>query len=777
MILRNALNIVMVFLLVFSININAEVILDGTLGTDGAITGPDFLIDADLGKQVGTNLFHSFESFNLNPIENATFTGPADISNVINRVTGGQPSFINGRLSSKIPNADIYFLNPQGVMFGQKATLDIQGSLHISTADYLKLEDGGRFDITTPANSLLTTAPPSAFGFLDAPSDIIIKNSLLHFPNREMLTQITNGENVGSNNTLSLVGGNIFIQDAQIITGGNNIHLVSVAATGEAPIESNAWTDDTFTSYGTLNIVDTGAFPRGAFGNIDASGSGGGEIFIRAGQIVLDNGWIFADTWLNQNGQGINIHADETLTMKNGSRITTAALDLTQKFNPNFIGVGGDINVSANNINIIDGSQIQSNSRTSGNSGNINLFVQNTVFLKGSITINEQQNNSGILSNTLLLGNGGEINIFSKDLIMKEGATIRGETWGIGNAGNLSINVNTLTLSDSSNINISSGFFGMVNNIDNFNTYKYWVSGFGKAGILNVTAKESIYIDSNSGFFSNTFTRGSGGLLNITTPTMKITESGTIQAGTQLFGNGGYIVLNVGSLQLTESGFITAESRGTGFAGDIVLNLNDSLTMKNSFIRTSAIKADGGNLTIKTPSYVYAVDSQITTSVSEDFGGGGNITINPEFIVMDGSTIFAKAKKGAGGNINIATTGIYNFTGESIAQIINASSEFGMDGIVTIETPDNNSDEGLFSLPTTLFDASKFINTPCAQKVAANISSFILTPSEGNSNAVGDLLSSGIALTKLNPVLVGTQKKGLTITDNYARSSFATCNL
>ncbi|MDM8562533.1 hypothetical protein QUF54_04185 [Candidatus Marithioploca araucensis] len=129
-------------------------------------------------------------------------------------------------------------------------------------------------------------------------------------------------------------------------------------------------------------------------------------------------------------------------------------------------------------------------------------------------------------------------------------------------------------------------------------------------------------------------------------------------------------------------------------------------------------------------------------------GGGGNIILNPKFVVLDGSQVFAKAKKGAGGNINLTTTGVYNFTGEAIAEIINASSEFGVDGLVTIATPDNNSDEAMFALPATIFDASALLDKPCGQRLAENLSHFIVAASEGTSNEPDDLLSSGLLLSK-----------------------------
>jgi len=109
-------------------SLNAEIVTDGTLGQQISLIGPDFQITSNLGQQDGNNLFHSFQDFNLNSLESATFSGPNNIQNVISRVTGGNPSNINGLIRSTISNADMYFLNPYGIMFGESARLDVQGA-------------------------------------------------------------------------------------------------------------------------------------------------------------------------------------------------------------------------------------------------------------------------------------------------------------------------------------------------------------------------------------------------------------------------------------------------------------------------------------------------------------------------------------------------------------------------------------------------------------------------------------------------------------------------
>ena len=146
----------------------ADVVTDGTAGPRVRLDGPDFEIGADLGTRAGRNLFHSFERFSLDAGERATFSGPDAIRNVISRVTGGERSDIDGTIRSTIPGADFYFLNPAGVLFGPNASLDVQGSFHVSTADELRFADGAMFSARDPAASSFTVAAPEAFGFLGA---------------------------------------------------------------------------------------------------------------------------------------------------------------------------------------------------------------------------------------------------------------------------------------------------------------------------------------------------------------------------------------------------------------------------------------------------------------------------------------------------------------------------------------------------------------------------------------------------------------------------------
>lgn len=301
----------------------AEVVLDGTLGPQAELAGietngwTEFKITDNLGKQIGDNLFHSFAKFNINTGEIASFSGPDTIQNVISRVTGGESSYIDGDLHSSMPNADMYLLNPAGVMFGPNAWLDIQGSLHVSTADYLRLGTEGRFDATYPERSVLTVAPPSAFGFLSespTPSGVSKQSGFLSVPRGKML---------------SFIGGDLTLQDSQFPTEygplnsymmapDGQINLVSVASSGEIPVNFTEIPNNAFAKFGKIVITDnTDGLNNSSrqFANVDVSGNGGGSIYIIGGEIVLDNGYVWADTLGNEEGQGITIKATESYTI------------------------------------------------------------------------------------------------------------------------------------------------------------------------------------------------------------------------------------------------------------------------------------------------------------------------------------------------------------------------------------------------------------------------------------------------------------------------------
>jgi filamentous hemagglutinin family protein len=172
---------------------HAQITLDGSLGPRGPLTGPHYRIGPELGQIRGSNLFHSFGEFNVPTAGSVSFAGPPTIANIVSRVTGGQPSAIDGVLRSEIAGANLFLLNPSGVLFGPNARLNVQGSFHVSTADYLRFADGAKLTAHLGQESVLTVALPAVFGFLGpTPAPITIQGSTLR---------------VAAGNALSVVGG------------------------------------------------------------------------------------------------------------------------------------------------------------------------------------------------------------------------------------------------------------------------------------------------------------------------------------------------------------------------------------------------------------------------------------------------------------------------------------------------------------------------------------------------------------------------------------------
>ena len=127
----------------------AEVTLDGSLGgtlNQAILPGNGFTYDIDesVGATRGSNLFHSFDQFNINVGEHANFSGAASIQNIIARITGGQSS-IAGKVTSSIDSSALWLVNPAGFMFSNGAVVDVGGSFNLSTTDFLQFADGARF--------------------------------------------------------------------------------------------------------------------------------------------------------------------------------------------------------------------------------------------------------------------------------------------------------------------------------------------------------------------------------------------------------------------------------------------------------------------------------------------------------------------------------------------------------------------------------------------------------------------------------------------------------
>jgi len=782
---------------------HAQMVLDGTLGFRGALDGPNYQIGAKLGQQHGGNLFHSFSDFNINTGESATFSGPNSVQNIISRVTGGNISRINGLLRSKIPGADFYFLNPYGILFGEGAQLDVQGSFHASTADTLRLSDGGEFNAREPSQSLLTVAPISAFGFLtDAPAAITVQDTKLSVPERE---------------TLSLIGGDLRMDGDEVPIyddeGKPSLKIGLSASFGRINLASVASRAEVIPTETGLNLSENAQGGLLTANNtiMNTSGEGGGAIYIRAGQFVLDNSVVEANTVGIENGKIIDIRAgqvqlnnsvigSETTGTGNAGLINIEAgqlniTDGTQIASQTFgVGQGGDIHIKiagtitlsdsrnagslaligaisnsqlsnagdaghiiieARQVHIADGTQITTSIYGGAQGGNIRIKATDNIILSGERSENLNSSiNTATESNTNNAGNAGAIVLEANELRLEEGSIIFSLTTGYHQSGDIKIQItDRITLSGEGSRGFGSSIASITVGTDEqtgnsstieinadkihlSNGAQVSVSSFGTGqGANTYITADSVVLSGTStfghpsGIFSksnyNSDNAGDGGSIVLEAREINIADNAQISTGTEGGGEGGYVELRTHALHMNTGGVISASSKGQGQAGNLSLHVEDMLRMTNGFIETATAHANGGNIDIISSGYLYLIKSAINTGVFAEKGDGGNITLTPKFIVLDNSKIIAQAYEGRGGNIDITTAGIYNNTAQGRFESprrrsIDALSQLGIDGIVTINTPYIDPLQGLLTLPAGFLDASKLFKEGCTPRTIGN---------------------------------------------------------
>jgi filamentous hemagglutinin family protein len=588
-------------------SLNAEIITDGSLGSRVNLLGPDYLIGADLGWKEGGNLFHSFQDFNLNSSESATFSGPNSVQNIISRVTGGNPSNINGLIRSTIPNTDMYFLNPYGIVFGENAKLDVQGSFHASTADYLRLKEKGRFNARQPNDSLLTVAPVEAFGFLtDSPTSISIDSSQLSVP---------------PENTFSFIGGDLTINNAKLSAPYGRINLASVME----KVEVIPTVENILALGGDITILNNSL--------LDISGEGGGSVFIRGGQIVVDNSTIYSKTLANKNA--------------------------------------GDISIQANRINFEGGARLIGQTEGKGNAAKITLQAKQSVTFSGQ---SPEGYSSRIDTRTYGTGNAGSVTINADQIALKNGTLVFAGSRGKGNATHVDFNANQIVFSEGSSI--LSGSFGQ-----------------GKAANVNIYAKESLKLTGTSPtaifgsriYSGNTRGSGDGGKIYIEAQDILLADGGLINTGAASTGNAGNIHLRInGTITITGvnkkggSSFIAADT-SPGGDGD-----------KSGVGGTILIEAD--QLIVEEGGLITATTNATKNNYS---GQGGQITIRvKDKVELSGVNPHGENEAGFGSGIYAGSRGVGNNAGNGGHIDLQADRLIIKEGAVIKNSTNNNADSG-----------------------------------------------------------------------------------
>ena len=280
---------------------------------------PNYDITGGTRPGNGTNLFHGFGDFSVGTNHIANFLNDSGLptSNILGRVSGGNPSNIFGMIQTTgFGSANLFLMNPAGIIFGPNASLNVGGSVTFTTANYIKLTDGVRFRVLSNslADGLLSAASVAAFGFLGShPGAITVQGS-----------QLTVAEGKG----LSLVGGDIRMTGGTLSAPGGQINVASLAGRGEARIAPDGITIAGRTARGNIEIK--GGTQPDDVATLDTSGDGGGAVVIRGGKLSLTRAEVLTGTKADsQRGGDIVIEAGKSVTLDKGS-LTTEAIHSAQ---------------------------------------------------------------------------------------------------------------------------------------------------------------------------------------------------------------------------------------------------------------------------------------------------------------------------------------------------------------------------------------------------------------------------------------------------------------
>lgn len=701
--------------------VSAEVTFDGSLGPVGSISGPNYLIDANRGTQVGTNLFHSFGTFNINNGETATFTAEGAtgaIDNILARVTGGIRSDINGLLASNISGANLFFLNPSGVEFGPDASLNVQGAFHVSTADYIRLTDGGRFDTSlSSGDALLTMGQPEAFGFLShkRPAGIHVERSILS--NSQNFSITAGGITVTENSALGAKAG--------------SLQLVSVASAGEIKLGNDELDTVTFSDMGNINLGVASLSP-------DLPGLGliaGNRVVIRGGQLVLQNTSI----------QNSNVTDKTANNSTIDIQLTDGLLLQGESAKINVSGDGHKLNIGAGRLELSKGAEIS----------NTNLDIaqrKNSIFINAKDIIVDSVSDSGSGATSRILASGhSDVTLITDTLRTLDGGVV--QTQG----GDITISAKTVFLDgvkqdtraglfaspasrqgDTGDISLTTDQLNIVNGARINTSIRDRLPG--SSGNVEIKARQILLdgVGGESEFESSiqaetqgqSTDSGDGGNLSIHTDNLLIRNQANISARTLGPGNGGAIEIDANTIDLQNGGSISSRSdsfsSNAGRSGSIAIDADAHLLLSNnSNITVATQQADAGNIDVSADFLLLKEQSSITTSVANGEGLGGDIDIDAVLLMLnDESEIIANAQAGNAGNIFIKIKDDGALF-KSFDSLIEASSRLGIDGAVEINAPDIDITSGLTQLPANLFDAPVILQKPCAQRYQANAIRFV----------------------------------------------------
>ncbi|MFK8183586.1 MAG: filamentous hemagglutinin N-terminal domain-containing protein [Phormidesmis sp.] len=753
---------------------SAQITSDGTFSTTITPSNNDLDFLIENGNSAGTNLFHSFEEFSIPQGGSAHFNNGTDVKTIFGRVTGNNLSTINGLLQAN-GNADLFLMNPNGIVFGSQATLDVGGSFVATTANEILFNDQTRLTTDTAQASILTISAPVGLQLLTSPAAIEVNGAGHNLTQTGIASAVSRGTaqsalQVNTGKVLSLIGGSLALEGATLIAEAGHIELAAVEQ-GQIDFDTTKprwqFDYDAATQLGKMtlaaqSLVDASEPESNATstnsGNANLDTHYSGDISLVGENITLsDASVVLLQNRGDEASGNIRIQANDTLEVIGNN----PAGDLLTGFKTQATGSGraGDIELQVHNLRAVQGAEIESATYGAANSGDISVKASGMVSIEG-FSQTRPDSSTTVSTLTASSGNAGNMTINADQVSISNGGNLISfnipnfSSGGNGDSGNLTLTAKTkIEVTGDNNITQVPSSLSVVTLSD------------AKTGNLSVEAPQ-IEVRDGGRIGTTTFASGTTGSLTLTAPE-SLTVSGIgnsafnpsfISASANILdpftralfglpdtpsGQSGDLVIHAGRVNVTEGAQITVRHDGTGDSGSLRIDADTVFLNGNGGITASTESGKGGNIQLELDSALILRDNSQVSAEANGLGNGGNIVMEaPVILGLENSDIIANAVQGNGGNISIKTQGILGlmFQDELTPENdITASSEFGVSGTIEIENLAVDSEIAVTKLPESPTDVDNQIVAACA---STNANQFIASGRGGLQTNPQQLLTT-----------------------------------
>ncbi|HEY9649828.1 MAG TPA: filamentous hemagglutinin N-terminal domain-containing protein [Coleofasciculaceae cyanobacterium] len=685
----------------------AQIQADGTVGTtvnSSPSVACTTFCTIEGGTSAGSNLFHSFTQFSIPTGGEAFFNNGATIQNIISRITGSSQSNIEGLIRAN-GTANLFLLNPNGIIFGPNARLNIGGSFVATSANAIQFGEQGSFSTPDLSSSpSVLTVNPSAFLFNQIPGPIINQSKV--------------GLQVQPNQNLWLLGGNVNLDGGVLRAPAGRIELGGLASSGTVTIQPYELDPNEL----SLSFPDGVAradvsLTNGAIADVVARGDG--DIVINAKTIDVSGASLICAglgtaSSCNTPESGFQLdkpqagniifNATDTVRISQSSRVESDVNPGSSGNSENIFDavnrneLFGSILISTGSLELIDGAQISTSTFGNGSAGVVfvdadkDVLIENSQIFSavsrdavgdaggiliqaGSLSLNESLLNSS----TFGQGKAGIVSVETTGSVSLNGANTEvssavGET-GVGEASGILIKAGSLSMTNGALLNASSfnqGNAGLISvtttgsvSLENGSIMLSGVAdtGVGDAGGIAIKA-DSVFLTSGSQLTTQTLGLGNGGVVLIqANNNVSVTGSGTAILSNVEEGATGNVIgirIDARSLFMDGGANLQALTRGNGNAGLIIINASDSVNLKG-------VSPDGFSTGL------------LTSTEDNATGPGGFLIVNTNSLrLYDGTVLSARTRNAfAGGDILVTVNELEATNGGQILATAFSSGRAG----------------------------------------------------------------------------------------------------